>query len=158
MFGFIWSNPTTTTIYLPEERVHRTYDFSQPPYYFDEVSGKRREVRPVLDLTFDMFDLRGVPIDRSPTNASFDTASCFPATAPANVIVGASGKGLVLPAGTKTARVPSRLPPQRSRPSRSRCGCGRTRAHSGVRRPDSRRRQDHPFVPNRRYSAPARSR
>ena len=100
VFGFIWSNPTTTTVYLPEERVHRTYDSSEPPYYFDEVSGKRREVRPVLDLTFDMFDLRGVPIDRSPTNASFDAASCSPATLPANMIVGASGKGLVLPAGT----------------------------------------------------------
>src|SRR5207249_4249266 len=94
--------------YKVEERVHRPYDSSEPPYYVDTRSGGAKfETKPLLDLTFDEL---GIPIrnatqppftiplrDRSPTQTEFTEKTCGFASDPQHSIAGVSGHGLSIP-------------------------------------------------------------
>ena len=54
--------------WVPEERVLRTFDSSEPDYHVEHPSTGDVEVRPALDLTFDVpsANAAGVVVDRSP--------------------------------------------------------------------------------------------
>jgi RHS repeat-associated protein len=91
---------TQQVVYTPEERVLRTYDSSEPPYYIGAgaSAGDVRERPPTLDYTFDVpeFGSNGAGLaDRSPTAARM-TCTGLPESAP-----GISGGAVSLPAGAE---------------------------------------------------------
>ena len=98
---FVFDLPSAnlvTTVYKTEERVHRTYDSSEPPYYVDtKAGGTKFETKPVIDVTF---NVPGIPVDRSPTQTAFTQAACGFASIPLqplNSVIGAIGRGLETP-------------------------------------------------------------
>jgi YD repeat-containing protein len=85
------------TVYDPEERVHRTYDSTEPPYYIDtRAAGAQFDTRPLFDLTF---DVQGQITDRSPSRASLASPTCNFAALAINSVEGVSGRALTIPAG-----------------------------------------------------------
>src|SRR5262249_12023860 len=94
IFDIVWPG-RTQTVYDTEERVYRTYDSSEPPYYINtRADGTKFETKPLLDLTFDIPGLavdrsgdRGLPLDRSPTQAFFPLSNCGFAADPVNSVL-----------------------------------------------------------------------
>ncbi len=104
----IWKG-AVQTVYDVEERVHRTYDSTEPPYYVEEQPNRTAlEFKPILDVTF---NIAGRATDRSPTQASLDQSTCATAQDPENWVRGASGLAMRLRSGSRCSFSVSRPMP-----------------------------------------------
>ncbi len=93
----------TSVVYEPEERVLRTYDSSEPPYFIRTDQGPTNtnrsiEALPVLDFSF---DVPGLKIQRSLSGAELTcnrvtSAAVLETNVVAQDVLGASGRGLQL--------------------------------------------------------------
>jgi YD repeat-containing protein len=108
-FQFTWPG-RTQTIYEPEERVHRVYDSSEPPFYIaTQTNGAKFEMKPLLDVTF---DVPGTVTDRSPSRATFDATACAPGANAGNFVDGVSGSALSISPHTQCTGTLSARPLQ----------------------------------------------